>query len=167
MCCPLHSTTALTDDLANSGTGRPPTKGPGNCRLNVFVALWPRALERLVAAEVQLLLPGAGAGGDLSLFLGPLAPVTYSCYPHSGLDVSDLSTAPVFTACNSALWFPSGQFPGCQCSSELGVLHTVCGLLMGLNQGYDQQNKESLVSSQATVFCFCECTVCHFPLKSC
>ena len=61
VCCPLHnSPTALTDDLANSGTGRLPTKGPGNCRLNVFVAFWPRALERLVAAEVLLLLPGVG-----------------------------------------------------------------------------------------------------------
>lgn len=86
--------------------------------------------------------------------------MTYSCCPHSVFNVTDLSTAPVFTACNSALRFPSGRLPRCQCSSELGVLHTVCGLLMGLNQGYDLQNKESLIPSQATVFCFFVCTVC-------
>lgn len=57
----LHSTMSLTDDLANSGAGRPSSQGPGSCRLNVFVALCPRTLVRAVAAQDPLLVPG----GDL------------------------------------------------------------------------------------------------------
>ena len=71
-------------------------------------------------------------GGLVIIFRLFLLWLTYSCRTYSVFHAIDLPfIAQPFAACNSTLWLFSGRLPMSQCSSELEVLQTVCGLLKG------------------------------------
>lgn len=72
-------------------------------------------------------------GGGLVIIFRLFLPwLTYSRCTYSVLHAVDPPCiAQPLAACNSTLWLFSGRLPVSQCSSELGVLQTVCGLLKG------------------------------------
>lgn len=102
-------------------------------------------------------------GGGLEIIFRLFLPwLTRSHCPHSVFNATTSLIAQALAACNSTLRFSSGRLPMSQCSSELGVLQTVCGLLMGLNHGCKLQNKESLVASQTSL---CALSVSYLKKK--
>lgn len=121
--------------------------------------VWSSAAQVLVLRRMEIFFIGEA----FWLFLGCfLLWLTYSYCTYSVFHATDppfiaQPSQPVTQLCGSSL-------EGFQClsSSELGVLHTVCGLLEGRTKGWDLQNKESLVTLQAySAYSLCRHSVYH------
>lgn len=106
-------------------------------------------------------------GGVLVIIFRLFLPwLTYSCCTYSVLHVIDPPfIAQPLAAYNSTLRLFSGRLPMSQCSSELGVLQTVCGLLKGWTKVGICRIKKALLHLRHTVsglFVYTQCIISFF-----